>query len=417
MEAGRSFKLGAIRLAEQFATTDPLARADEARLVRRIHRHTAGFLAQIRRRGFHRVIGTSGTIQALGALALGATANWTSDGRRVAVPASDIRRLRRKLAGLTLDERLRLSGLDPRRADLAPVGAILLDTLLDRLGADELTLCDFALREGLVLDYIKRNITHIRTAERYPDVRRRSVVELGERCRYLPEHAQQVARLALTLFDATRTQHRLGSREREWLEYGSLLHDIGTHISYDAHHKHSCYLIRHGELRGFDPEEIEVIGLIARYHRQATPKRAHEGYGPLHRSLRRTVRFLGAFVRLAEGLDRSHAQVVRELEVASADEGLRIQLRTTGDAELELWAANRHAAPLSRLLGAAIQVEAADDQPNGKVNGSHAQQTRRTARVPRPPLRGGRRRRIGQDDAARPPDEVAHGARPSSVRH
>ena len=356
METGRSFKLGAIRLAERYADHDPLSRNDESRLVRFIIRETAGFLAQLRRRGFRRVIGTSGTIQALGALAIGDSA---AGSRRVVVPAEQIGRLRRRLVGLSLDQRLQLAGLDPRRADLAPVGAILLDTLLERLGGGDLTLCDFALREGLVLDYIKRNSGHIRTAERYPDVRRRSVVELAERCHYRPDHAKQVSQLALSLFDATRKLHGLGAREREWLEYGALLHDLGTLISYDAHHKHSYYLIRHGELRGFDPEEIEVIALIARYHRQTTPKRSHLGYGTLRRSLRKTIKLLGACARLAEGLDRSHAQVVRRLEMTPNDDGLRIRLHTKGDAELELWAAARHAAPLARCLGVEIIFEAA----------------------------------------------------------
>jgi exopolyphosphatase/guanosine-5'-triphosphate,3'-diphosphate pyrophosphatase len=418
METGRSFKLGAIRLAERFASRDPLPRRDEARLVRHIRRETSGYLTELRRRGFSRVIGTSGTIQAIGALAIGNGASATRDVRRVVVPADQISRLRRRLVDLSLDERLHLSGLDPRRADLAHVGAILLDTLLERLGAGELTLCDFALREGLVLEYIRRNTSHIRTAERYPDVRRRSVVELGERCRYLPDHAQQVARLALEAFDATRKAHGLGPREREWLEYGALLHDIGTHISYNAHHKHAYYLIRHGDLRGFDPEEVEVIGLVARYHRQATPKRSHEGYGALPRHLRRTVRWLGAFVRLAEGLDRSHGQVVRGLDADVADDRVTLRLRTGGDAELELWAAGQNAAPLADLLETEIHFEAvADAGQNGKVTETHAQQTRRAALVPGTPVRRRGDRRIRQDDTARPARQVAHRARASGVRH
>jgi len=357
MESGRSFKLGAIRLAERFATSDPLSSGDEARLERFIARETAAFLTQLRRRGFKRVIGTSGTIQALGALAIGANAQKPDDVRRVAVSAADLSRLRRTLVDMSLDERLNMPGLDPRRADLAAVGAVLLDELMKRLRADELTLCDFALREGLVLDYIKRNIKHIRTAERYPDVRRRSVIELAERCAYLPDHAGQVARLSLALFDATRLRHSLGAREREWLEYAALLHDIGTHISWDAHHKHSHYLIRYGGLRGFDPDEIEIIGLVARYHRQAVPRKSHEGYGSLSRPRRRAVKWLSAMVRLAEGLDRSHGQVVRDLRLRTTKNGVRIRLRVKSESELEQWAADRHATPLARMLEAPVRFE------------------------------------------------------------
>lgn len=418
MEAGRSFKIGVIRLAERFATHDPLSRDDEARLVRHVQRESSAFVGQLRRRGYKRVIGTSGTIQALGTLALGSRASAAREGRRVVVPVEDLHRLRNKLVDLTLEDRLKMSGMDPRRADLAAVGAVLLDTILERLGAEELTLCDFALREGLVLDYIKRNTRHIRTAERYPDVRRRSVIELGERCGYQAEHSQQVAKLAMSFFDATRKTHGLGPREREWLEYAALLHDIGTHINYDAHHKHSYYLIRHGELRGFDPEEIEAIALVARYHRLATPKRAHDGYGSLRRPIRRAVKFLAAFVRLAEGLDRSHAQVIRDFRWETSGQRLRIRLRTTGDAELELWAAHRHAAPLARLLDKNIVFEAVpEERPGGKANGTHAEQTRDASHLSGASLRRRGRRRIRQDNPARTARKVAHGTRAPGVRH
>ena len=224
--------------------------------------------------------------------------------------AKQLHRIRKTLASLDIERRLRVPGLDPRRADLAVAGAVLIDTIVRRLGAIELTLCDLSLREGLVLDYIARHRQQIAQVDRYPDVRRRSVVELAERCNYWREHAQQVARLAMTLFDQTRAIHGLTDHEREWLEYAALLHDVGVHISYERHHRHSYYLVKNGDLRGFEPEEIETIALVARYHRQATPKRRHEGFSDLSRARRQVVSVLAAILRLAEGLDRSHAQTV-----------------------------------------------------------------------------------------------------------
>src|SRR5439155_1052523 len=104
-------------------------------------------------------------------------------------------------------------------------------------------------REGLVLDYVARHRKEIAQADRYPDVRRRSVFELAERCHFWPEHSHQVARLAVALFDHTRVIHGLTDHEREWLEYAAILHDLGVHISYEGHHKHSYYLIKNGDLR------------------------------------------------------------------------------------------------------------------------------------------------------------------------
>jgi exopolyphosphatase/guanosine-5'-triphosphate,3'-diphosphate pyrophosphatase len=354
MQIGRSFKLGVIRLTEKYASTDPLSRRDERRMVKAIRKETRAFIAQLRKRGFIRVIGTSGTILALGALAAGARTG--TDVRNLRVGAKTVRRLRRQLVELSLADRLRLPGLDPRRADLSVAGAVLLDTLMDELRADEFTLCDFALREGLILDYIKRNRKHIQQVDRYPDVRRRSVVELGERCNYAADHSRQVARLALQLFDQLKSAHELGPREREWLEFAALLHDVGVHISYERHHKHSYYMIKNGDLRGFEPEEIEVIALVARYHRQAPPRKSHDGFQTLARPLRRIVRVLGAILRLAEGLDRSHAQVITSLSlktpkpVPGGEPRWEITLDAAGDAELELWAANRHGAVLADLF-------------------------------------------------------------------
>jgi exopolyphosphatase / guanosine-5'-triphosphate,3'-diphosphate pyrophosphatase len=414
MSLGRSFKTGVIRLTERFATSDPLSNTDERRLVKHLNKEMGSYLDQIAKRGFDRLIGTSGTILSLGAMA-SSEGRSGDDLRNLRVSAKSLHRLRKRIVESNLQERLRIPAMDPRRADLSVAGSVLFDTIVRRLGADEFTLCDLALREGLVLDYIRRNSARIRKAERYPDVRRRSVIELGERCGYWSEHAQQVARLALSIFDQTRSVHGLSDREREWLEYGALLHDVGVHISYERHHRHSYYLIKNGDLRGFDPNETEVIALVARYHRQATPKKSHDGYGELAGSLRRTVRALSAMVRLAEGLDRSHAQALAGLDLYPRGDDYLARLRASGDAELELWAAHRHVAPLEKLLGKPVRFEVAgsdykDHGPAGNGDGSassHAEQSDHVARVSRKAVRGRRHRRVRQDDTTGTAGKVA----------
>ncbi len=422
MYLGRSFKLGAIRLTEHFVKSDPLSGRDERRLVRHIRRETQAFVRQLVKRRASRVIGTSGTILALGTLAAGRRAP-ASDIRNLRVDVRGVHRLRKMLVRQSLNERLAVPGLDPRRADLAVAGVVLLDTLLDALGADDITLCDFALREGLVLEYVQKNQAHIRKVERYPDVRRRSVIELGERCNYLADHAQQVARLGLALFDATRKDHALGDREREWLEYAALLHDVGVHISYERHHKHSYYLIKHGDLRGFDPGEIEMIALVARYHRQNEPKKSHEGFATLGRDERRIVRILAAMVRLAEALDRSHTQAVSRVHVdRRRPDALTIRLRGKEDNELELWAARRHAAELAAQLNKEIHIERGPGRPptrpvEKKDRIAHARNADDASRLPGPAVRRRRHRRVRQDHATRPARQVADRQRAPGVRH
>ena len=239
----------------------------------------------------------------------------------------------------------------------------------------------------------------IRKVERYPDVRRRSIIELGERCGYWPEHAQQVARLALNIFDQTRERARSEpTREREWLEYGALLHDVGVHISYERHHRHSYYLIKNGDLRGFAPAGDRGHGA----HRPLSPAGDAEeerttGYGDLRGSLRRTVRALSAMVRLAEGLDRSHAQALSGLDLYPRGDDYLVRLRTAGDAELELWAA----APPRRAAAR-------------RCSASRCASRSRPARPRRAPVNGsdGKRGRAGAWQAG----QGQEGPAPSQIR-
>jgi exopolyphosphatase / guanosine-5'-triphosphate,3'-diphosphate pyrophosphatase len=347
----RSFKIGVIRLTERFVSSDPLSGRDERKMVKHIGDQVDQYLRRIVDAGFDRVIGTSGTILSLGTVATAVERGTVpTETRNLRVPAKSIRRVRKVVTELDLEQRLQLPGLDPRRADLTVAGAVLLDTLLRRLKADEITLCDLALREGLVLDYIHRHRSDIARVDRYPDVRRRSTIELAERCNWEAEHSRQVCRLALALFDQTIAIHGLGDREREWLEFAAVLHDIGNHISYEKHHRHSYYLIKHGDLRGFEPDEIEVIALVARYHRRATPARSHPGVSDLPKKWLRIIRVLAAFLRLAETLDRSRNGVVRRIEVRERLGALRVNVFAVGDAELEVWAANRQLQALESAL-------------------------------------------------------------------
>src|SRR6188508_3109919 len=349
VEFARSFKIGVIRLTERFVESDPISSRDERKMTRFIREQVDRYIEHIAEQGYDRVIGTSGTILSRGSV--------PQEVRNLRVPAKALRKLRKTVVEMDLEERMHLPGLDPRRADLMVAGAILLDTLLKELDAEEVTLCDLALREGVLLEYIHQHRKHITRVDRYPDVRRRSVIELAERCAWEADHSKQVTAIALTLFDQTKRIHELGDREREWLEYAGYLHDLGNHISYEKHHRHSYYLIKHGDLRGFEPEEIDVIALLTRYHRRATPKPEHIGFEHLGKKERRAVTILAAFLRLAETLDRSKHGVIRGLEVRERLGELRIKVQAVGDAELEVWAAHKQTEALEEALERKVRLE------------------------------------------------------------
>ncbi len=358
LEWAVSEKLGVLRVTERFVHSDPLSGKDEDRLEAAILKALLPHVPAVRDAGFECAIGTSGTI-----LALGAMAHHLEHGQapetlhHLKVKARTLHDLRRQLVASTERERLRLPGLDARRADLLVAGSVLLDTVLDRLGVEELTLCEWALREGILLDYIDRHPRSVARAEAIPDPRKRSVIALAERCLFDEPHARHVAGLSVALFDQTRERHGLGERERSLLEYAALLHDIGHHISYPGHHKHTYYLIKNAGLRGFDPLEIEVLANVARYHRRGHPRRRHAEFGALPKPARQTVRVLAGLLRVADALDRSHRQTIRTLSVAERAGVLKVRGEATGDCELELWGVPRRTALLEEALEMAVRIE------------------------------------------------------------
>ena len=164
-------------------------------------------------------------------------------------------------------------------------------------------------------------------------------------------HGRQVARLALQIYDGCASQLALAPEARELLEYAALLHDVGHAIDHDRHHRHTYYLIRNGDLFGFDPIEIEVIALAARAHRKQSAKLDSRELEALSRDKRRTVRGLAAILRVADALDRSHSNVIRGVVIKPSSSGVVIEADSGAyDAALELGAAERRADLLSRLL-------------------------------------------------------------------
>jgi len=359
VKAQESLKLGVLRLAERFIEHDPPARDEIDALEEYLDRQLAAFFKRARAVELTRLIGTSGTVLNLAAVALqmeGGAAPERLHG--ITLRAKDVQRARKLLVRSDREERQGLAGLDRRRVDTIVPGAVLVDLLMRRLEISELTTCEWALREGVLLDFIRGHRREIEENETIPDPRRRSVVHLGRRLNFEEGHGQQVARLALALFDQTVERHGLGQREREWLEFAALLHDVGNHIAHSRHQRHSYYLIVHGELLGFDPKEILLIAALARYHRKAGPKDEDEELQALPNGMRAAVAPLAALLRVADALDRSHFSVVREVAVGGRGKDMIITVRTAGgDAELELWAARRKGDLLEQVFGVRLTMQ------------------------------------------------------------
>jgi exopolyphosphatase/guanosine-5'-triphosphate,3'-diphosphate pyrophosphatase len=259
----------------------------------------------------------------------------------------------------SVSARAKLAGLDAGRADIILAGALILEGVFEAFGVDEMTVSDYALREGVLLDTIQRtqggSLHHLR------DVSRRSVAALAELLDEEPEHSAHVARLALALFDGTAPLHGLDEGCREYLEAAALLANVGLFVSHSRHHLHSYYVIRNSDrLTGLTDAEIEMIALIARYHRKSAPKPSHEAFAALSPDDQNVVRVLAGILRVAIGLDRSHDGRVGAIDVALHDGRVVVTAIPAGSADLALerYDADQRKALLEDVLGLPITIRA-----------------------------------------------------------
>jgi exopolyphosphatase/guanosine-5'-triphosphate,3'-diphosphate pyrophosphatase len=355
-----SAPLGALRLEERLLPSDPPSRRDLLRLRRHVRRVAADALDAVAALQPARVYGSSGSIHALAELAHQQdTGQLLTHLNGHVLARTSLEHLLRRLQRMSLAEREKLPGLDPRRAAIIVPGAVVLAHILKKLDADSITLSDFGVREGLVIDYFTSHDREIRALGDVQDLRLRSVLTMLQK--FQPEerqlrHARHVARLSLVLFDALRKRHGLDGAARDLLHFAALLHDVGAVVDYDRHAGHSAYLVRNGKLRGLSAAEVEIIAIVAQYHGKARPRKRDAAFGALDKRGRRTVRWLSAMLQVAEGLDRSHYQLVQDLRVLVGRVRVSLRLAVRRGAGLELWAARQRTDRLARLLGVRVRV-------------------------------------------------------------
>lgn len=365
-----SLKLGAVRLTQQFVTSDPVSDKQLRRLRAELREILAPRAPEIQAAGFDECYGTSGTINALGSilirrhLAEAKSHHRPQPHRHLPVEPSltfaDMQALNEELSVMSLDERLKIPGLNRSRAEIIVAGGQLLEAIMETVGVPELTLCDWALREGVIISHLMRSASAVSTSpaqlERDPSLR--GALALGQRYEADLKHAHRVAYLAQQMFDALRSLHQLGGEHRRLLSAAALLHDIGYLVSHTGHHKHSAYLIQHSELTGFTASEIAIIANVARYHRSSLPKLKHPYYAALSEEDREIVRKLAALLRITDALDRDHQGRVRRLSCESGKDAVRLTAVCSQDYDTARWRVEERSDLFTEVFGKRIELVA-----------------------------------------------------------
>jgi exopolyphosphatase/guanosine-5'-triphosphate,3'-diphosphate pyrophosphatase len=344
-----STKVGAVRLSAEFITTDPISSAEfnylQAYVRGTLERATDELKAHLQPGEQPRLIGTSGTIEALAVLhareKLGISPT-PLNGYQFSL--KDLREIVNRLRKLSYAERSLLPGMSERRAEIILAGALILQEAMLLLGLESIAICERSLREGVVVDWM---LTHGLIEDRLrfqSSIRQRSVTKTAQKYDIDLEHADRVAAFALSLFDQLHgVLHQWGQEERELLWAAAILHNSGHFVSHSAHHKHSYYLIRNGELLGYNEIEIEAIANLARYHRKSCPKKKHESYRNISsKKYRKLVEQLSPLLRLAVALDRRQIGAVQQIrcDYHADTRQLNVWLQAVDpqdDCALELW--------------------------------------------------------------------------------
>jgi exopolyphosphatase/guanosine-5'-triphosphate,3'-diphosphate pyrophosphatase len=351
-----SLPLGALTLTEEFLP-GKIKRSRVKKLRRKVRRALARKLPV---RNWHgaMVIGSGGTCTNIGEMHLarrGLHMAQTVQGTKV--PCAEIERMLDALVDLPADERARVPGLNPARADIIVAGISVIVEVLERLDSPELTVSSYGIREGLLLETARVRPTIADPGES----RERSVLQLAERSHYEELHSKRVQKLALQMFDQIGERLGCEALERALLSDAALLHDIGYHINYEDHHKHSYHLITHGELLGMTPVEQVIVANVARYHRGPGPKKKHRNYSGLDKQSRQVVKRLSAILRVADGFDRGHSAVVERVDADWTADSLVLHAAPSangGDMQLELWGAERKSQLLQKLAKVPVMVAA-----------------------------------------------------------
>ena len=354
-----SLKLGVARMAATFVDSDPI----EVGTIKKLKNHYSNSLIEVielaKQHGVKTIIGSSGTMENIAEMIAGRndiTAARTLN--ELTFKKDSFIDFYHEIIKLDKKGRLKEKNLEEKRVDIINPGMVLLKFLVDDCLIENIKISEGALREGMIINYInnKKEELHLDLVANFENPRQRSVYELLRKCNWAKNHSKHVAGFAMQIFDVFKKEMDLNEQDRELLEYASLMHDIGYYISYRKHHKHALYLIKYSDLLGFNEDEINIMANVARYHRKSTPHKRHKPYKKLSKKLRRRVKKLSAILRLADGLDRSHYQNVKKLEINNTSDKINLLISTHSDPELEIWGALRKTDLLEKMTGKQVEI-------------------------------------------------------------
>ncbi len=354
-----SLPLGAVRLTHEFLQHDPPRKSEMRQMRGFIAREIDRTADRIRRVRPKVVIATSGTAESLAAVGHGLYK--TKGARSTSVSRAQMRRIAKLLPRLPVEDRRKLSGVGPRRAEIIIAGAAVYDALLERCQLGGFRFSLLGLRDGLLAQMAAEYDRSTRSGKQIESERWDSIRAAVDHYRVDLDHALHVRDSAMQLFAALKSVHALPPEYAEWLSAAAMLYEVGDYVNRNGRHRHTHYIISHSEILGYTPEQRRVIAAIARYLGKSQPA---PGDGPikvLPDGDQECVPKASLILRLARALNLSRSHAIRAVRIRTYDGEVRLSLliKPRSTVDLELWAVEREKGYFREVFGRELSAAAA----------------------------------------------------------
>lgn len=338
--------LGAVRLTQEFIRHDPPDKNELKRLHEFIAEEAKRIPRQIRQGAVTAAIATSGTAAAL------AGAAQSLKLARGIVSQAALEKLAKRLAKLTHRQRAAIKGINQKRAEIVVAGAAVYAYLLKICGIARFRYSPLGLRDGLLAQMAAEHDSHTRSHRQLQSDRQDVLMNISRRYQADPGNAGHVRKLALALFDQTRSVHRLPRDYREWIGVAAMLYEVGSYVNPVGRHRHAYYIISQSEMFGFTPLQRKIIATIARFQGNSRPQLRDRLIKVLSPQVRNDVIKATAILRVARALNQGRRGAVRAIRAVSRGGQVVLHVKPArSDADLEMWAAEKEVPYFREVFG------------------------------------------------------------------
>ncbi len=355
-----SLPLGAVRLTGEFLKHDPPRKSELKRLHEFVDREIMRVQARIKAARVGAVIATSGTAAALVAIA-SHLARPRKRQPATHVAREMVRRIAQQITRLTQEQRQKVPGIGPRRAEIICAGAVAYAELLERCHLPGFRYSALGLRDGILAQMAADYDRSTRSGRAIESERWEPIKRAVEHYRVDLHHALHVRESALLLFSSLKSVHQLPAEYREWLSAAAMLYEVGDYVNRNGHHRHTYYIIANSEILGYTPQQRRIIGSIARYLGKSRPTPGDGPMSALSREDQENVEKASVLLRIARALNMGRSQSVGKVAVSARSGRVSMRLAPRGKAsvDLEVWSIEKDRAYFREVFGRELSVAAA----------------------------------------------------------